>query len=71
MVNATPSYRALIKIHIGSSFLVPVYPDCPGKQAIKWVSVCVSVFFECVSVFFEYTSAKFNCSLLVMHQMPF
>ena len=25
------------KIHIGFTFLVPAYPGCPGKEAIKWL----------------------------------
>jgi len=25
------------KIQIGFTFLVPVYPDSPGKRAVKWV----------------------------------
>jgi len=25
------------KIQIGFTFLVPAYPDCPGKEAIKWL----------------------------------
>jgi len=25
------------KIHIGFTFLVPAYPGCPGKQAVKWL----------------------------------
>jgi len=25
------------KIHIGFTFLVPVYPGCPGKEAVKWL----------------------------------
>jgi len=31
------------KIHMGLTFLVPAYPGCPGKEAVKWVSVCLSV----------------------------
>jgi len=27
-----------IKIQNGSAFLVPVYPGCSGKEAIKWMS---------------------------------
>jgi len=26
-------------IQIGLTFLVPAYPGCPGKQAVKWVCV--------------------------------
>jgi len=25
------------KIQIGFTFLVPAYPGCPGKEAIKWL----------------------------------
>jgi len=32
-----------IEIQIGLTFLVLAYPGCPGKQAVKWVSVCLSV----------------------------
>jgi len=24
-------------IQIGFTFLVPAYPDCPGKEAVKWL----------------------------------
>jgi len=27
------------KIQIGFTFLVPAYPGCPGKEAIKWLYV--------------------------------
>jgi len=27
-----------IKIQIGLTFLVVAYPDCPGKETVKWVS---------------------------------
>jgi len=26
-----------IKIQIGFTFLVPAYPGCPGKEAVKWL----------------------------------
>ena len=29
------------KIQIGFTFLVPAYPGCPGKEAVKWL--CVSL----------------------------
>jgi len=25
------------KIQIGLTFLVPAYPGCPGKEAVKWL----------------------------------
>jgi len=27
------------KIQIGFTFLVPAYPACPGKEAVKWLSL--------------------------------
>jgi len=33
--TATPVICCLIKIQIGLTFLVPAYPDCHGKEAIK------------------------------------
>ena len=35
-----PIISCFIKIHIGLTFLVLAYPGCPGKEAIKQVSVC-------------------------------
>jgi len=29
-----------IKIHTGLTFLVPAYPGCPEKQAVKCLFVC-------------------------------
>ena len=37
---AHPIISCFIKIQIGLTFLVPAYPGCPGKEAIKWASVC-------------------------------
>jgi len=39
--TATPSSLASLKstLVIGLTLLVPAYPDCPGNEAIKWVSV--------------------------------
>jgi len=28
------------KIQIGFTFLVPAYPGCPGKEAVKWLRSC-------------------------------
>jgi len=30
-----------IKIQIGLTFMVLAYPGCPGKEAVKRVSVCL------------------------------
>ena len=38
-----PPYRlCLIKIPISLTFVVPAYPGCPGKKAVKRVSVCLA-----------------------------
>ena len=34
------------KIHIGCTFLIPARPGSPGRGAVKWVCVCVFVFFN-------------------------
>ena len=36
-----PIIFCIIKIQIGLTFLVAAYPGCPGKEVIKWVSVCL------------------------------
>ena len=25
------------KVQVGFTFLVPAYPGCPGKEAVKWL----------------------------------
>jgi len=30
------------KIQIGFTFLLPAYPGCPGKEAVKWLCSCSS-----------------------------
>ena len=39
------------KIQIGFTFLVPVYPGCPGKCVVKRVCVCVLSTFQLISTF--------------------
>jgi len=31
------------KIQIGFTFLVPAYPGCPGKEAVKWLLLLLSL----------------------------
>jgi len=40
MVQLTPlpAHHFFIKIQIGQIFLLPVYPDFSGKEAIRWLS---------------------------------
>jgi len=39
--TATPSIPASLKSRLVWSFFKPVYPDCPGKEAVKRMSVCL------------------------------
>jgi len=41
-----PIISCFIKIPIHLTFLVPVYPGCPGKEAVKWVSALILVVIE-------------------------
>jgi len=36
-----PHRLLLIQIQNGSAFMVPAYPGCPGKEAVKWGVVIV------------------------------
>jgi len=38
-----PIISCFIKIQIGLTFLVPAYPGCPGKEALKCVFACLSI----------------------------
>jgi len=43
MIHCHPIIFSFIKIQNGHAFLVPAYPGCPEKEAIKWeyvVSIC-------------------------------
>ena len=39
-----PIISCFVKIKISLAFLVPAYPGCPGKEAVKRVSLYLSVF---------------------------
>jgi len=41
------------KIQIGYTFLVPAYPGCPGKEAVKWLLLCGCVFFSDISLIYS------------------
>ena len=38
-----PIISCSIKIQMGLTYLVPSYPGCPGQEALKQMSVCMSV----------------------------
>jgi len=37
------------KIQIGFSFLVPAYPGCPGKEAVKWLLLLLFTRYEAMN----------------------
>ena len=41
--HSHPVFSCFIKIQIDVSFLVLAYPDCCGREAIKWVSLWAAV----------------------------
>jgi len=38
------------KIQIGFTFLVPAYPGCPGKEAVKWLLLLLFLSLEQVEL---------------------
>ena len=44
--------HCLTEVENGWTFLVPAYPGCPGKEAVKRVSVCLSTVHVCLSASF-------------------
>jgi len=56
-----PVISCFIKIQLGLTFLMPAYPGCPGKEAVKWVLV---LFFVCMSqLYFNSILAKRQLAL--------
>jgi len=47
-----PNSSCFIKIQIGLTYLVPAYPGCPGKEAVKWVSVWIQGYMTANTVTF-------------------
>jgi len=56
-----PIISCFIKIQIGLAFLVPAYPGCPGKDAVKRVSVCLSVIRQTVRAVVSIGAANMTC----------
>jgi len=50
------------KIQIGSTFVVPAHLGSPGKRAVKWMCVCVSVLFCCIAVLCHLTACHISLS---------
>ena len=50
------------KIQIGFTFLVPAHPGSPGQRAVKWVCVCVCVYWH---IFYPAM-----CNSLLFHDFP-
>jgi len=56
-----PIISCFIKIHIGLTFLVPGYPGCPGKEAVRrTVSVLASVRMGGTSCSLAHTAFTFS-----------
>jgi len=45
------------KIQIGFTFLVPAYPGCPGKEAVKWLLLLLV---DMHSLIYTHTQVKEN-----------
>jgi len=59
-----PIIACFIKIQIGLTFLVPSYSGCPGKEAVKWVSVYL-VLTKCIPMTIQTLDlSAFNCNIL-------
>jgi len=64
-----------IKIKIGLTFLVPAYPGCPGKEAVKWMSVFLpcfcyfSVTIPCSNLYFSAVQCILNPMILWTHEV--
>jgi len=43
------------KIQIGFTFLVPAYPGCPGKEAVKWLKKILAVYCHEISQTLHYS----------------
>ena len=46
-----PIISCFVKIHNGYALLVPAYPGCTGKEAVKWVLLLYNVL---IDVYFMY-----------------
>jgi len=59
-----PNISCSSKIKIGLTFLVPAYPGCPGKDAVKWMSFLLLLSRPCFVACRE-TTALFVVYLLL------
>jgi len=50
-----PADACFVKIQNGSAFLVPAYPGCPGKEAIKWLLLFIINSIGCAYHYLEVT----------------
>ena len=46
------------KIQIGFTFLVPAYPGCPGKEAVKWLLLLLFILTNYVTYAVNMLSVK-------------
>jgi len=57
------------KIQIGFTFLVLAYPDCPGKEAVKWLygDFTTSGYISHYQDYFQYGICIYDGSRLVLY----
>jgi len=48
------------KIQIGFTFLVPAYPGCPGKEAVKWLLLLLFVIYFTSCIFNDFRQTKYR-----------
>ena len=48
LIHYHPIISCFIKIHTGLTFLMPAYPGCPRKEAIKWLSEFLFCYLYCL-----------------------
>jgi len=46
------------KIQIGFTFLVPAYPGCPGKEAVKWFVLLLTCIAQCSQIVSDFGGNK-------------
>jgi len=56
-----PIICGFFKIQIGLTFVVPAYSGSPGKEAVKWVSICLSVCLKVAAYIFILSKQMLIC----------
>ena len=64
------SSSRFIKILIDLTFLVPAYPGCPGKEAVKWAVYLLINCYIVLIVCFMTNFLLSNMSIVIFQYMP-